>query len=421
MFTSESGKLRSIENQLADQQKQSWAMLVVGITLGFVGMHFLMARPLSRELARMQRDLTIVEQRMQDLVGARDDVWETNSLLSSLKAQHGQTEESRIALQSIRELRSALIDEATRNTDAISSLELLSKLQEKLIAGKPITAEADGALDKMRSIEEQLVAQKDSNGVASESLGEIISIKTTVSSQSASVAQAKDVLDNLKKIGEQLAGQKDSTDQAAVGLKGLVELKTGLSKAAENLEVAQSVSDQLVGLQSRLAEGGLKADIATENAAKLVAINERLNRADLDLASSQENLAGLLKVQDTLVDRSKSVADAIQVLELLGGFHDEFVSQIQVLGEMRRNLLEISLMDNTIARISKMMQPLVELGNLKRLSDEELRQAARLILDGRTATRVTKNQTDARQLPVESNLETPSNRRDLVPLPVENE
>ena len=92
MFTSESSKLHSIENQLADQQKQSWAMLVVGVTVGFVGLHFLMARPMAREMERIQQDLTQVQQRMQDLVGARDEVWEANSLLASLKAQQGQIE-----------------------------------------------------------------------------------------------------------------------------------------------------------------------------------------------------------------------------------------------------------------------------------------------------------------------------------------
>src|SRR5262245_50544514 len=97
--------MRSIEDQLVEQHKQSWMMLVAGLTIGFVGLHFLMTRPMSRELARLQGDLALVEQRMQDLVGARGDVWEANSLLSSLKAQQGQIEEARVALQSIRELR----------------------------------------------------------------------------------------------------------------------------------------------------------------------------------------------------------------------------------------------------------------------------------------------------------------------------
>src|SRR5690242_6195241 len=101
--------MRSIENQLAEQQKQSWVMLVAGITLGFIGLHFTMARPMARQIELMQNELARVEQRMQDLTGARDEVWEANSLLSSLKAQQGQISDARTALQSIRELRSDLI------------------------------------------------------------------------------------------------------------------------------------------------------------------------------------------------------------------------------------------------------------------------------------------------------------------------
>ena len=53
MYTSEGTKMRSIENQLAEQQKQSWLMLVAGITLGFIGLHFVVARPMAREIERM--------------------------------------------------------------------------------------------------------------------------------------------------------------------------------------------------------------------------------------------------------------------------------------------------------------------------------------------------------------------------------
>jgi hypothetical protein len=116
VYTSEGAKMRSIENQLAEQQKQSWLMLVAGITAGFIGLHFMMARPLVRQIAQMQQNMAQVEQRMQDLVGARDTVWEANSLLSSLKAQQGQISDARGALQNIRELRSDLIEEASHNS-----------------------------------------------------------------------------------------------------------------------------------------------------------------------------------------------------------------------------------------------------------------------------------------------------------------
>jgi hypothetical protein len=60
----------------------------------------------------------------------------------------------------------------------------------------------------------------------------------------------------------------------------------------------------------------------------------------------------------------------------------------------------------------------VELGNIRRLSDDELRHAARNILEGRTATRVTKNSTDRRPAPISgvSNEASPEEYGD-VPVP----
>ena len=418
MYTSEGSKLRSIETQLADQQKQSWAMLVFGITLGFVGLHFLMARPMAREMERMQKDLTLVEQRMQDLVGARDDVWETNSLLSSLKAQQGQTEEARLALQSIRQLRGSLVDEASHNGEAAKALELAAKLQSRLIEQRPATEAAETVLEQMQVVESRLVAQHETNESAAKTLGELIAIKTTVRTQAEDVELARESLNQMVRIGQELREQNDGLVLAATGLKGLANLKTGLTNAAENLEVAQSVSDQLVALELRLAEGGQQAELATERAASLITLKNQLNGEDLNLVASQQNLDGMLQMQKSLASQSKSVVSAIQALELLGGFHDEFVTQIQVLGEMRRSLLDISLMETTITRVSQMMKPLVELGNLRHLSDEELRQAARLILDGRTATRVTKNAMDSRPQPINTaSGEASNDKSGLVPQP----
>ena len=43
--------------------------------------------------------------------------------------------------------------------------------------------------------------------------------------------------------------------------------------------------------------------------------------------------------------------------------------------------MEIVLLENTVARAVRMLQPLLELGNLRHLNDDELRQVARSIAD----------------------------------------
>ena len=65
MFTTEQSRTRTIENQLAEQLKQTWLMLFLGVTIGFVGLHFFVTRPTANELSKVKATLASVEQRLQ--------------------------------------------------------------------------------------------------------------------------------------------------------------------------------------------------------------------------------------------------------------------------------------------------------------------------------------------------------------------
>src|SRR5580704_6111990 len=110
MLPIEPSRTRTIENQLAEQVKQTWLMLFMGVTIGFVGLHFMVARPLSNEIFNLKQSMTSVELRMRELASTSDNVWEANSLLSSLRAQQTQIADARLALQTIRQLRGELLD-----------------------------------------------------------------------------------------------------------------------------------------------------------------------------------------------------------------------------------------------------------------------------------------------------------------------
>ena len=94
--------------------------------------------------------------------------------------------------------------------------------------------------------------------------------------------------------------------------------------------------------------------------------------------------------------QTRGVAEAIQTLEVLSGFRDELGAQIQSLAGLRHDLVELSLMETSVAKVARMMKPLVEMGNLRRLSNDELRHVARSILEGRTTTRVSNNDVSSR-------------------------
>jgi hypothetical protein len=97
---------------------------------------------------------------------------------------------------------------------------------------------------------------------------------------------------------------------------------------------------------------------------------------------------------------------------------------------MRRSLTEIVLMENTVSRAVSMLQPLLELGNLRHLNEDQLRQIARSISETQS-TRLSKNEAGRGPLRKEPTL-GPSHYNpddsldrlqndDLVPWPTEPE
>ncbi len=78
-----------------------WSMLFVGLAVGFLGMDIMVRRPMMRELSQVRSELSSVERDMEELVGVRNNVWETNNLLTGLKSQYRQLEEARLRLTSL--------------------------------------------------------------------------------------------------------------------------------------------------------------------------------------------------------------------------------------------------------------------------------------------------------------------------------
>ena len=62
----------------------------------------------------------------------------------------------------------------------------------------------------------------------------------------------------------------------------------------------------------------------------------------------------------------------------------EFQKQIRSLDSMRRTLMDFILMENTFVRAVRVLQPLLELGNLRHLNEDQLRQIARAMSESQS-------------------------------------
>lgn len=137
----------------------------------------------------------------------------------------------------------------------------------------------------------------------------------------------------------------------------------------------------------------------------------------LDLA--QKNLDQIAALQTKIDQQSTRVADAIDSLELMDDFHTEVDTHIHSLRNLRRTLVELAMMESTVSRVASVISPLAELGNLRRLSEREVRDAARVIMSERSSRNTRKVAMDdsadtAIPVPVDETEETGG-----VPLPKE--
>jgi len=167
---------------------------------------------------------------------------------------------------------------------------------------------------------------------------------------------------------------------------------------------------------------------AQETARTLVAMNESLNSSDLQLTSARENLDSLMKLQTTLSHQSSEISAAIQNLEIMDDFRVEVASHVKSLETLRRTLMDIAMMESTMGRVANVVEPLTQIGNLRRLNEDEVREAARVILDRRmTRFSQTESQTEngateaieASQSEVPLPIEPATSQEELVPLPPE--
>jgi hypothetical protein len=83
------------------------------------------------------------------------------------------------------------------------------------------------------------------------------------------------------------------------------------------------------------------------------------------------------------------------------------------------------MMESTMGRVANVVEPLTQIGNLRRLNDDEVREAARVILDRRmtrfsqTESKTESGATEASQTEVPLPIEPAASQEELVPLPPE--
>jgi hypothetical protein len=340
-----------------------WSFFLLGMALGICAVYFLIAQPVRSQLSRLENQLAAMESSIEVVAGERDKAWSAGHLLSDLRSLEGQFDGARRALREIRELRNELIEEGEQTRAAIDALANLTRLQNFALAQEEQTNSARVAVSEMSEVQQRLIDEHVATPKAAETLAdlervrrdlaELLAIKSQIASQAADVAVAK----------------------SAAG--DLVALKNDIVAGSDNLETARITANRMFVIQGELK-----------------------SQAD-ELHDAFQSLDRLVDLKDKLIDQTPDLSDAIQNLELLADFREEMGEQIRSLSQIRDSLMQIAMMESYVGKVAKLIEPLAQISNVRRLSEQDLRAAARSILDNR-ATRLGSNRDALQEIPREA-------------------
>ncbi len=399
-----------------------WICMTMSLAVVFFGMQLMMVGPLKGRLDGIEARLAESDGNMKKLVAGRDSVWKTNNLLTSIEEQGSHLQKVEKSLADIQNLRSSIQREAESSSVALAALDRISTVQDRLVAGQQQTLEAATQVTKLDELLTSLIKGGENTEVAHNSIDGIMALQNRVIAASNNYEQASEGVTILADLTQRMAAQSEELKIASARFDEFVGLTHSIQVAAINLESAKTTVAEISTLQNELVASGETLTIAQNNARGLVAMQGTLSGDSQKLEMSRQNLDSLIAMGASLSTQSQQVAEAIQNLEIMDDFRTELAVHVKSLDGVRRTMMDIAMMESTLSRVAKVVEPLTQIGNLRRLSDDEMREAARVILD-RRVTRFSQSdsqlETGAARNEIPVTTTTNSTEEEPVPLPPE--
>ena len=394
------------EKDLLSNPYIRWGLMIVGLAIGFLMLDIMMRRPLLRELALIKREMANVEGRLHNLVGAKDQAGDTNNLLSALIAQKRQFESAKSALIDLREFRQRVELEAQETNEATAALDQIVALQKRVAGQRLSVSPVAEVVAEIIRLHEDLLAQKTAQQEAADSLKRVAELhqqmKTLAGDAETAAVEVSKLGDLRTKVLENSAGVEEAQRHAA----DLIVLKETVRKV-DDVAAAQDSAKQLIVLKDSLRQTDDSTAQSQAHAAKLLALRDEMAATIQDTQLAAKNWTTVLKLEADMKAAGTDIAAAVETLEVLTDLGLELRQQTESIAGLRKSLMDVVMLETTIGRAMRVLEPLAQLKNLTRLSDREVRAATRAILDQRGAKVSQREQTGVADQSVGTNDKLP--------------
>ncbi len=474
------------------------SLMMLGLTIGLLWIHFFVARPLNRELAALKSQVRAFGRGIDQLTATQPGIQRAQSLLAMLEAQGRQAESAHDALQRIAALEQTIQQRANTVAATLQSLQRLDGMarqleqqQQRLAAalaalpanaGSPagaptpaktpaspsstpgsavgatidaetvdvarlrktvaqllrdlqslgsvakvvhaqaaMTLQAREIADELGRTQRDLKASIDAMKTSAERLGSLAKSMAEFEASPDRIRAARETAERLAALEKKLAEQRQHLEDSDAALNALIALKDTLrlhrketaeareaadelvrlardvASTRETVQAARATREQTEQLLARIAERRTEVQAAAETADRLLRIHDSLIAATPELNQAESSLAALDAVQHRVRSMGAKLADSLKTLELLGDLDEELRTQVRSIDNIRRNLMEIVLLESAVGRVARILEPLAQLVDLRRLSTADIRAAAEVVLQRRAHRLAQTPRADAPQ------------------------
>lgn len=292
---------------------------------------------------------------------------------------------ARDTAERLARIQQTLLYQADRNAAAEYTLRRMIGTQERLIDERQTAEVAANSLAEIADVQAAVIVESARSTEALATVGRLAAIKSTVTAAAKDMDIARKTADSLVTLKTRLATEAKDVDLAQDTAEALVALKATVAAEADDVYVARDTASRLASLRDELAARAEPAQTAAayEAVDSLVSLRDMLGTDPNKAAAARKNLDVLLSMQSNLAAETQAVIDAVQSLELLADLRGEITTHIEMMEGVRRDLIEIAMMESAVGRAVRVIEPLAKLGDLRRLSNDEIRTAARVILENR--------------------------------------
>ena len=352
----------------------SWNMFLLAIAITMVVVNWGFIRPASRQLEQMRRHVGVLEETVHQLTSKHESADRAVDLLSLLAEQGQHSENAAAGLKQIQALHGQILAEAAQLKRATDAVDRLANLRDRVSSYASLIDDTASALDDSNQVQHDLIAA-----------AEI-------------AAEAETALDRLSTLRIKLLRSVEYLEEAEPIVAEVDLLNRRIVDAGSMTKEATSVAEQLVSLNETLLIEGAQASEAEVTLNELIGMRKQLDAQSVNIEKSKDTLVELVMLKDDVLAQTGDLADAIETLERTVDLTDQYQQASQTFLEMRRWLTDVVMMEPTLRRAMSTLEPITDLGNLRRISRDELRQAAQVVRDMRR-TEVARRAYSVRSVP----------------------